>query len=229
MGPSIAVLPSDGRTYRRSMGSDKTSLPWPRGAPPKFEGKAVNAAAPHWNTGAQVRCAQCGATTTCGHKERHARNQNAKWEDDAEGKDNRPSFFGEPEVWRKQLKEHELGMGDPLPPGERRGWGAYPGHDETVGSPRRHGEWKLVFVPRDKSKDNYAVEMEVSPKRSRSTNPVAHKQIEARKQWEAANIPIALKRDALRSVSMTPGTRPAVLASIVFLASRFRGPLSDFT
>eukprot|EP00802_Teleaulax_amphioxeia_P015843 Tamp_15943.p1 GENE.Tamp_15943~~Tamp_15943.p1 ORF type:complete len:491 (+),score=88.61 Tamp_15943:38-1474(+) len=182
-------------------------LPWPRGNPPKFPSPIKKHAA-HWNVGAQVRCAQCGAVSNCEHKDRHARNVNQKWEDEVEGRDNRPGFFRESELFRSQVKEQpQLGIGEPLPVGMRRGWEAYPGNDDVrVDSPRRHGEWRLVFMPRDKSKDHRAAEMmQDPPKRSRSTNPVAHKQREARKKWDEENIELALDRDVLRSVSMTPG------------------------
>ena len=186
-------------------------LPWPRGNPPKFPSPIKKHAA-HWNVGAQVRCAQCGAVSNCEHKDRHARNVNQKWEDEVEGRDNRPGFFRESELFRSQVKEQpQLGIGEPLPVGMRRGWEAYPGNDDVrVDSPRRHGEWRLVFMPRDKSKDHRAAEMmQDPPKRSRSTNPVAHKQREARKKWDEENIELALDRDVLRSVSMTPGGRSA--------------------
>jgi len=53
--------------------------------------------------------------------------------------------------------------------------------------------------------------MKVSPKRSRSTNPVAAKQRKAKKEWEDSNIPIAFERDSLRSISMTPGNHHNLL------------------
>jgi len=68
-----------------------------------------------------------------------------------------------------------------------------------------------VFVARNKAKDNLEVEMKVSPKRSRSTNPVAAKQRKAKKEWEDSNIPIAFERDSLRSISMTPGNHHNLL------------------
>lgn len=117
----------------------------------------------------------------------------------------RPSFFGEAEAWRDQLNENpHLASGEPLPPGVRRGWDVAEGNEDVlVGSPRRHGEWRLVFVPRDKSRDNRAEEMEVkSVKRSAS---VGRKHHETRKKWEAENIPVEIDRDVLRSVSLTPG------------------------
>jgi hypothetical protein len=181
------------------------ALPWPRGNPP-IGGPAVNKDAPHWNIGDSQRCAQCGAVGPCGHKDAHNRKINSKWEQ-ASGGNNRPSFFGEAEAWRDQLSENpDLGFGEPLPPGVRRGWDVAEGQDVLVGSPRRHGEWRLIFVPRDKSRDNRAEEMEVkSVKRGRSTNPVGRKHHETRKKWEAENIPVEIDRGALRSVSLTPG------------------------
>ena len=131
---------------------------------------------------------------------------NSKWEQAAKGGSNRPSFMGEAEAWRDQLSENpHLGLGEPLPPGMRRGWDVAEGDEDVlVGSPRRHGEWKLVFIPRDKSKDKMALEQH-TPKRSRSTNPVALKHREVRKQWEADNIPVEFDRDARRAASVTPG------------------------
>ena len=70
-----------------------------------------------------------------------------------------------------------------------------------------------MFVGRNKAQDNLAVEVEVSPKRSRSTNPVAAKQRKAEKEWEDSNIPIAFERDALRSISMTPGNHHNLLTA----------------
>ena len=181
-------------------------LPWPRGAPPKFP-SSIKKDAAHWNVGVQMRCAQCGSLSNCEHKDRHAKDVNRKWEDMVEDRDNRPNFFREPARFQSQIKgQPQLGIDEPLPVGMRRGWEAYPGNEDVrIDSPRRHGEWRLVFVPRDKSKDHMAVDMEDPPKRSRSTNPVAHKQREARKKWDEERVNVALDRDALRSVSMTPG------------------------
>jgi hypothetical protein len=62
------------------------------------------------------------------------------------------------QIWRDQLakaKEDNGGkrllLGEPLPNGIRHGWGSYPGHTVQVGSPRRHGDWRLVWVPKDDS------------------------------------------------------------------------------
>ena len=182
-------------------------LPWPRGAPPKFDSSSIKKNAAHWNVRVQMRCAQCGSLSNCEHKDRHAKDVNREWEDMSEDKDNRPNFFREPARFQSQIKgQPQLGIDEPLPVGMRRGWEAYPGNEDVrIDSPRRHGEWRLVFVPRDKSKDHMAVDMEDPPKRSRSTNPVAHKQREARKKWDEERVNVALDRDALRSVSMTPG------------------------
>lgn len=112
------------------------------------------------------------------HMNAHERKLNEKWEELAEGKDNRPDFFGE------------------LPQGE--------------GSPRRHGEWKLVFVPRDKSRDLRAEEIDAElskKKRSKSSlsnNPIADKIARARREWEEDSVPVpAFERDS-RAQSMTP-------------------------
>jgi hypothetical protein len=198
------TLVSKENTHLESMGS----LPWPRGAPPKFQGSAIQKDAQHWKVGDYVRCAQCGSRTHCEHKSLHAKNLNAKWEEMAEGHDNRPEFFFEGKKWLQQIKQHpELRIGDPLPPGVPRGWESNPGNSEVViGSPRRHGEWRLVWQQRDTATVNH---VDVPTKRSRSTNPVAQKQMHARKEWEESRVPILVDRHALRSVSMTPGTHLA--------------------
>ena len=159
-------------------GGAKTGLPWERGYPPKFQSHPLQKRAPHWNIGRAVRCTQCGARGGCMHTNAHERKINEKWEELAEGKDNRPDFFGE------------------LPQGE--------------GSPRRHGEWKLVFVPRDKSRDLRAEEIEAElskKKRSKSSlskNPIADKIARARREWEEDSVPVpAFERDS-RAQSMTP-------------------------
>ena len=198
----------------------ESGLPWPRGHPPTH-GSPVAKNKPHWSIGDQVRCTECGATGQCGHKNLHARKMNSKWEELAEGKDNRPAFWDKPKEFRNKVKEYNLGVGEPLPPGVRRDWDSYPGNEDVrIDSPRRHGEWKLVFVPRDKSKDNNkAMQMDASTKRSRSTNPinpVAQRHVEARAKWDEENIPIPFDRAELRSKSMTPGTNASTFCHFLF-------------
>lgn len=92
-------------------------------------------------------------TGVCTHKNEHCKKINRKFAPSGEV---RPDFMVENELWRGQLAKarednggKRLRNGQTLPVGVRRGWGASPGHDDVMcGSPGRHGDWRLVWIPK---------------------------------------------------------------------------------
>eukprot|EP00286_Rhodomonas_abbreviata_P020765 CAMPEP_0181293088 /NCGR_PEP_ID=MMETSP1101-20121128/2873_1 /TAXON_ID=46948 /ORGANISM="Rhodomonas abbreviata, Strain Caron Lab Isolate" /LENGTH=385 /DNA_ID=CAMNT_0023397641 /DNA_START=76 /DNA_END=1233 /DNA_ORIENTATION=- len=148
------------------------TLPWPRGRPPKFDSPVPDRSQGHWKT-VEFRCGSCGCYGACVHKNKHLVEMNNKFQ---EGKEHRPGFMLEGSLWRNQLEKVEkesgkLRAGQSLPPGTRHGWGSHPGSDAKVGSPRRHGEWKLVFVPRNKQREEH---VQHHPERSKSVTQKNH-------------------------------------------------------
>eukprot|EP00285_Hemiselmis_virescens_P003931 CAMPEP_0173411052 /NCGR_PEP_ID=MMETSP1356-20130122/76033_1 /TAXON_ID=77927 ORGANISM="Hemiselmis virescens, Strain PCC157" /NCGR_SAMPLE_ID=MMETSP1356 /ASSEMBLY_ACC=CAM_ASM_000847 /LENGTH=198 /DNA_ID=CAMNT_0014372751 /DNA_START=114 /DNA_END=707 /DNA_ORIENTATION=+ len=142
-------------------------LPWPRGQPPRFPGdKKPDFQKPHWKLADVVKCGQCGSVLPCVHKTEHAKRVNNKFAPDV--KQQLPDFMRENQQWREQLKQERESNGGRLLPigskvrdGVRHGWGSFPGHDATMGSPRSHGEWRLVFVP--KTEEELASEVRSLP------------------------------------------------------------------